>query len=547
MNQLLGRARDERGFTMIAVMMVMLVAGLFVAGAFAASDGDLPLGKESRDSKAAYAAAEAGIQYYAYHVAQDPDYWTKCTTVPAPNPGEPNPVTSEWYGLSVAPDTRAGHWRNVPGTSSTYAIELLAAKDPTAAQPTPQCTLNDQTSMLDPGTGTFRIRATGRSGTESRSIIASFRRPSFLDYLYFTDFETWDPAVYTSPTDQANAATQCDDYHGSRAGWCQEITFPGNDQILGPFHSNDFVHFGNGTDVGRPGKNDKLESAQNASSYDGSPALTAPWKSGATNLPVPVSNAELKAVATTALTFTGRTKLRLSGSTVSYVKRDGTTGSVSLAGTNGVIYVKNATATACAGSKSPQIADYADLPNNSALSGCGNAYISGTYDTSFTLTTDNDIILDATGTDATDSDLKRDPSSDAVAGLVASNFVRVGHHVTRTAQQQSNNPETNCTNVSPTVGDVTIEAAVLAVTHSFLVDNFGCGVPLGTVHIKGALAQKFRGRLAGTGTADGGVSAGYLKDYQYDDRFRYRSPPYFLSPVVSAWHVVRENEQVPAR
>ena len=73
MKLLFGRARDERGFTMLTVMMVMLVAGLFVAGAYAASDGDLPLGAESRDSKAAYAAAEAGVQYYAYHVAQDPD------------------------------------------------------------------------------------------------------------------------------------------------------------------------------------------------------------------------------------------------------------------------------------------------------------------------------------------------------------------------------------------------------------------------------------------------------------------------------------------
>jgi Tfp pilus assembly protein PilX len=545
MKLLFGRARDERGFTMITVMMVMLVAGLFVAGAYAASDGDLPLGGESRDSKAAYAAAEAGIQYYAYHVAQDPDYWAKCTTVPAPNPGEPNPVATQWYGTGT--DTRTGHWRAVPGATSTYAVELLAAKDPTATASTPQCTVGDQTSMLDPSTGMFRIRSTGKAGNERRSIVASFRRPSFLDYLYFTDFETWDPSVYTSTTDQINAATQCDDYHGSRAGWCQEITFPGNDQILGPFHSNDFVHFGSGTDVGRPGKNDKLESAQNSPSYDGSPTLASTWKSGQLKLPVPTSNADLNAVATAALTFTGRTKLRVSGSTVSYVKRDGTTGSVSLAGTNGVIYVKNASATACAGAKSPQVTDYADLPNNSALSGCGNAYISGTYNTSFTLTTDNDIILDATGSDATDSDLKRDPTSDAVAGLVASNFVRVGHHVTRTATQLTNSPETNCTNVSPTVGDVTIDGAVLAVGHSFIVDNFGCGQPLGTVHIKGALAQKFRGRLAGTGTSSGGVTAGYLKDYQYDDRLRFRSPPYFLSPVVSAWHIVRQNEQVPAR
>jgi Tfp pilus assembly protein PilX len=543
MNLLLRGARDERGFTMLAVMMVMLVAGLFVAGAFAASDGDLPLGGQSRDAKQAYAAAEAGIDYYAFHIAQDPDYWTKCTTVPAPNPGEPNPVTTEWYGTGT--DTRTGHWRKVPDTSATYAVELLAAKDPTVAAPTPQCTLNDQTSMLDPSTGTFRIRSTGKAGTETRSIIASFRRPSFLDFLYFTDFETWDPAVYTAVSDQTWAATACRYYHGTRPSGCQEITFPGNDQILGPFHSNDFVHFGNGTDIGRPGKNDKIESAQAAPSYDGAPSFGGTWRSGQTNLPVPTSNADLKAVASPGLTFTGRTSLRVNGNTVNWTRAsDGATGSVSLAGTNGVIYVKSATATACAGVKSPQLADYAEN------SGCGNAYISGTYSTSFTLTTDNDIIV-APPLNSNDADLKRDPSSDAVAGLVASNFVRVGHRVTRDATQLANSPETNCTNMNttqyPTVGDVTIEAAVLAVAHSFLADNFGCGAQLGTVHIKGALAQKYRGRLAGSGTSTGGVTAGYLKDYKYDDRLKFRSPPYFLSPVISAWHIVRQNEQVPAR
>ena len=540
MNPLLRRARDERGFTMFTVMMVMLIAGIFVAGAYAASDGDLPLGGKSQDAKQAYAAAEAGINYYAYHLAQDPDYWTKCTAVPAPNPGENNPVTTEWY--PPAADTRTGHWRTIAGTNDQYVVELLAASATSGSQ----CVASQQDSMIDPQTGVFRIRASGKSGNATRSIVASFRRPSFLDYLYFTDFETWDPAVYTSTSDQSYANAYCRVYHASRdTSRCQEITFPANDQILGPFHSNDFVHFGNGTDIGRPGRNDKLESAQAAASYDGSPSLAAPWKSGQINLPVPTSNAELKAVATAALTFTGRTKLRVSGNTVSYVRANGTTGTVSLAGTNGVIYVKNAAATSCAGSKSPQVADYADLPNNSSLSGCGNAYISGSYSASFTLTTDNDIILDATGTDVTDADLKRTTGSDAVAGLVASNFVRIGHHVTRNATQLLS-PETQCTNVTPTVGDVTIEAAVLAVAHSFIVDNFACGAPVGTVHIKGALAQKFRGRLAGTGLADGSVSAGYLKDYQYDDRLKFRSPPYFLAPTISAWHVVRQNEQIPA-
>jgi hypothetical protein len=37
------------------------------------------------------------------------------------------------------------------------------------------------------------------------------------------------------------------------------------------------------------------------------------------------------------------------------------------------------------------------------------------------------------------------------------------------------------------------------------------------------------------------------KDYTYDDRLRYREPPFFLEPVATAWRIVRQNEQVPAQ
>ena len=72
----------EHGFSMIVVMGVMAASSLFVAAAFAAANGDLPLTRDSQDRKQAYAAAEAGINYYQYHLNQDPDYWTKCTNVP---------------------------------------------------------------------------------------------------------------------------------------------------------------------------------------------------------------------------------------------------------------------------------------------------------------------------------------------------------------------------------------------------------------------------------------------------------------------------------
>ena len=37
------------------------------------------------------------------------------------------------------------------------------------------------------------------------------------------------------------------------------------------------------------------------------------------------------------------------------------------------------------------------------------------------------------------------------------------------------------------------------------------------------------------------------KAYSYDDRLKFRNPPFFLDPVKAGWRVLRVNEQVPAR
>jgi hypothetical protein len=95
------------------------------------------------------------------------------------------------------------------------------------------------------------------------------------------------------------------------------------------------------------------------------------------------------------------------------------------------------------------------------------------------------------------------------------------------------------------LGVITIEAAILALNDSFIVDNWRCGSPLEKLTVKGAIAQKFRGPV-GTFQTDGDRVSGYAKDYNYDDRLRYRSPPYFLEPVKASWKIVRNNEQVPA-
>ena len=57
--------------------------------------------------------------------------------------------------------------------------------------------------------GTFRIRSTGYSGSDEQSIVATFKRASFLDYVYFTQLETSDPVTYGDQATINGANTQC--------------------------------------------------------------------------------------------------------------------------------------------------------------------------------------------------------------------------------------------------------------------------------------------------------------------------------------------------
>jgi hypothetical protein len=93
------------------------------------------------------------------------------------------------------------------------------------------------------------------------------------------------------------------------------------------------------------------------------------------------------------------------------------------------------------------------------------------------------------------------------------------------------------------MSDPTIEAAILAINHSFIVDNWGCGGDLGDLTVSGAIAQKYRGTV---GTHVGSsIVTGYAKAYSYDYELRYHQPPYFLDPVQAGWGILQETEQVP--
>jgi Tfp pilus assembly protein PilX len=552
------RPQGERGFSMFLVIMAMFVVSMFVAAGFAAANGDLPMSGQSKDRKAAYTAAEAGLNFYLTHLNQDSDYWTHCTNVPKPTPTENAPVNQPWKGTGTDPRT----WRNIPGSTGRYTIELLPVN--LSTNPSALCDENDSKTMIDMSTGMFRVRSTGEASKTSgdsgnrRSIVASFRRQGFLDFLYFTYYEDMDPAAYATTTQQDNAEKYCAGlFRKSRprniynpTGFnCTEIQFAPTDQVKGPLHSNDSLLVCNSPTFGRTDNNkaDKIEVSQYPNSTvaaggcTNSPNIQGVFKSPVPTMNPPASNAALRVVAQNGGDlFTGKTFIQLNGTTMNVTTtvngvRTYTAGMEFP--DNGVIYVQG-TGDSCT-AQFPTDVKYTDED------ACGNVYVSGTYSKSLTIAAENDVIIAPTDgktmrwydaiKDKTPPkfELKGVDGSNGVLGLIANNFVRVGHPVDRSS---------GCANVTNYYDNdnLAIDAAILSIDHSFIVDNYNCGAKLGLLQVKGAIAQRYRGPV---GTSGG---TGFIKDYVYDDRLKYRSPPHFISPVDSAWAIVRSNEQVPS-
>lgn len=537
--RLLDRARrNEDGYTMIAVVGAIALITTLVGSALAASNLDLGMVRRDLDDKRALAAAQAGLADYSYHLNNDTGYWTRCTNVPTP------------HAVNQASAAQPGNRRAVPGSTdgSTYRIDLLPATGQSA------CSTTDPVgSMLEQSgtsTGTFRIRSTGYAGDTKQAVVATYKQASFLDFVYFTQLETSDPVTYGYPNPSAaltGAYSQCTKFRregrqstaipNSGGQFCTQIVFVDGDHIDGPLHTNDDLVICDDPVFGRS-TTDVIEVSAPPPGWSsgcggsGNPNFIGPFVTNAPVLTPPPTNGELRTIAGTAYTYTGSTQITLSGNNMTVTSGGTTIGPVAVP-TSGVVYVKNG--AGCSSSYSPHTTTYPPS------SGCGNAIVhtSGSYTSQLTIAAENDIVID--------DDIIR--SGGGMLGLVANNFVRVKHPLCPsgnlgcsggTISSQTDSDSCNGgVNGTGSQSNLRIDAALLAIDHSFIVDHYACGGSLGELEVNGAIAQKFRGAV---GTTSG---TGYLKDYNYDDRLRYLEPPHFFDPVEAAWHVQRETLDFP--
>lgn len=533
--------RDDAGIALVGVMGVMTVLTMFLLTTLAFTLQNLPPTRRDQDAKTSLAAAQAGIDDYVARLNADPDYWKRTATS----------------------DPTLGATRAVPGSPAGAASFRYAV-------------------LTNPATvaagGVIRLRSTGSYRSIERSLTASFQPSSFLNFIYHTDKENLDPVLWTT---DATKVADCSRYWyaGRSSSGCKEITFPGSDVIAGPLHSNDVMSVGNSTPAVT------FSDPQTETSWNNA----RPWRGNASpqgNLPryapvvaIPTTNDELRTIAadpagSLGCTYTGATKIRFTGATMSVLSPGTSSGPPACYATAAaqrgtvqtglaipkVIYVDDLVGS-CAASGSP-VATGLGYPLAGEYVGSGSsagaavwssdyqgpvydckdgtAYVEGTLADSVTVATAQDVVV----TNNLDYQDKSASSTD-VLGLIPGHFAWVYHPVRSTGSGGSSAYANMLT--TPVTR---IDAAILTIKDSFVVQNYDLGQAISSLPstnrltVTGAIAQRFRGRVAGSPSgSSGAVSAGYIKNYVYDQRFqRGVQPPYFLKPVSAQWAVRRVTD-----
>jgi hypothetical protein len=537
----------EEGFAVATVMLAMLALTILAVSAVDFAIGSQNVSKHDQSWHASLSAAEAGLDDFVFRINQNASYYTTIPTYP-----------------------NATSWTPVPG-GATNASYRYSIRDPS--------------EILTKGTLT--IVSSGRVGNAVRTLESMVRRRSFIDYLYFTDFETMDPSLYpvgfsTITQAQAQAGACSHHYYDGRDTNCVEITFASFDTINGPLHSNDAylvcggAHFNGATSTSwhgaagvlyRPGGcgSGAPVFANTGDPHYADPLTMPPSNTAILNETRPydgVGGGGCLYTGPTAITFNSNgtmtvdspfSKNTINGCPVNTWNGVGArpspvTGSLP---SNGVIYVQGVPASSSDANYTAGCPYSARYQNNGAnplrthplgypqanditTYNCrsGDVFVSGSLKGQATVAAANNIDVVGNMMYAGDTNGQGEPNGSDLLGLVANNFVEVYHPVNSSG---TNLPSAFSSCGSPTAGPrcVTIDAAMLSVQHSFRVQNYSVGAALGTLTINGAFAQRFRGIV---GTFSGGsLQTGYAKNYRYDQRLKHLSPPKFLDPVASAW------------
>ena len=523
---------------MIFALGVLLVTSALVTAVFVAVQGDVQPAGHDLAAKQAYYAARAGMNTYLYQLNQAPTtFWTNCANDKQSKTAVPGSTTNQYYS-----------YQPVLVNGST----VCSSSAPIS-------------SLIDTVTGTLTLQFEGYVGNVSRGIVVSFRMQSPLDYLWYTQYEALDSSI--------NGYSDCAVYYrNGRSSHCN-IQWVTGDEVDGPMYTQDQYlvpagqtpSFGGAPTAAVGSSSEQIASAAPGNSQTpqnicagnncNSAHIVGQPEAGAPVIGLPQDNSQLAAdAAQYGVSVSGTTTITLSaGGTAAVVScttssasscsyPSGFPGGVVHLAQDPIIYASNAPCYTPT-SYTPFGATYAQISSSqwgAPYYGCaGDVYVSGYYDASLTIAAANDIVIDDNVTTATSG--TGAPTGNAVLGLVANDFVRVMHGVSgRSSTSGSCGGGYGAGNIATqTNSNLVIDAAILNIQHSFIVDNYDCGSPLGNLTINGSIGQDFRGAV---GTSSGTtVATGYLKKYTYDSRLQDLLPPYLFEISGTSWDPIRQT------
>ncbi|OQX81323.1 MAG: hypothetical protein B6D56_02590 [Candidatus Omnitrophica bacterium 4484_70.1] len=285
-----------------------------------------------------------------------------------------------------------------------------------------------------------------------------------------------------------------DDEHFWIGWWKVPVWFKGGDHIQGPLHTNSHLHISED-----PIFDGMVRTADNyIVYYHGGPPQDNPQFNG--GLELGVDPIYLPSQLTTLKNAASSGGLYLTGDTTIVLKDDGT------------MEVTNAA--------KGWYNQVVPLPSNGAVfvSG-GNVYVEGTLKGRLSIGTDRDLVVK---NNILYKDNPEDnPSSQDMLGLIAEGDVVISKDAPY---------------------DLEIDASIMALGDSFIVEEWWKGPPKGTLKVLGGIIQKERGPVGTFNGSTGEKLSGYTKDYVYDERLKDKNPPYY--PATGDYIVVLWRESI---
>jgi hypothetical protein len=172
----LRKERDDRGSSIATVLALGIIGAMLVTVAAESAIQDLEQTRPYYERQVAFYAAEAGLAGFLSHINDDPLWIATDPSQRTPQyyPGEMTASASPNWVPVPRPDGR-----NVGEYTISYTIVPGTSRPPRSdgGQPPPA----------------YVIEVSGRFGNSVRTVQLELERQSFLSFMYFTDYETWDP------------------------------------------------------------------------------------------------------------------------------------------------------------------------------------------------------------------------------------------------------------------------------------------------------------------------------------------------------------------